>query len=138
MRENVINQLAKLQVDHVDLLLIHWPHDMGKPGFPTHEEAWLQLEALKREGLTKSIGVSNYKLIDLEKTLAVATEPIDVNQIELHPYVYKHSTPLLELMAKNGIIAEAYGPSQPVTKYAGKFSYSLISSSFSNRSILTL
>lgn len=112
----VQTQLEKLGVSYVDLYLIHWPYEFGKPGYPTHEEAWKVLEELKDEGLAKcvfrspfgpaqlnrtlrSIGVSNYRISDLEKTLAIARYRPTVNQIELHPYVLKASEPLLAFSA---------------------------------------
>lgn len=119
LRENFTSQLSKLGVTYVDLLLIHWPFELGKNGFPTHEEAWLGLEELKRDGLALSIGVSNYSIKDLERTLAVATQPISCNQIEHHPYVYEKSLPLLEFMKAKIITCVSYAPSQPITKYAG-------------------
>ena len=53
MRNNVVNQLRKLQIDQADLFLLHWPYDFDKPGMPTLEEAWLELEKIKRAGLTR-------------------------------------------------------------------------------------
>ncbi|BGP37951.1 hypothetical protein JCM10450v2_001888 [Rhodotorula kratochvilovae] len=83
--------LKKLGLDHVDLYLIHWPYDFPKPGYPTLEKAWKQLEAIKDSGKAKSIGVSNYRLRDLEKLLAIPDlkhKPV-VNQIEFHPFMYE-------------------------------------------------
>ena len=39
----------------MDLYLIHWPYEFGKPGYPTHEEGWKVLEELKDEGLVKCV-----------------------------------------------------------------------------------
>lgn len=82
-------------------MLIHWPFELGSNGFPTHEEAWKELELLKDEGLAKSIGVSNYRISDLQRTIKVARHAITVNQIELHPYVLKESKALLAFMKEN-------------------------------------
>lgn len=54
MRKNVLSQLAKLQIDQADLFLLHWPYDFDKPGMPTLEQAWLELEKIKDEGFTRS------------------------------------------------------------------------------------
>ncbi|KAK4699596.1 hypothetical protein P7C70_g6664, partial [Phenoliferia sp. Uapishka_3] len=112
-------QLKKLGVKYVDLLLIHWPYDFGKDGKPSNEEAWKQLEILKDEGLAKSIGVSNYRISDLKKTLAIARHRPVVNQIEYHPYLVKESEALISFMKAEGIALEAYGPTSPVTKHTG-------------------
>lgn len=74
--------LAKLQLDYVDLYLIHWPC----PQQDKYVDAWKQLIQLREAGLTKSIGVSNFTPAHLDK-LEMATDvtPV-VNQIELHPY----------------------------------------------------
>lgn len=136
--ENFKSQLAKLQVSYVDLLLIHWPFELGANGFPAHEEAWKSLEALKDAGLARSIGVSNYRIADLQRTLAVAKHKvctpipnsdllatgadeaqISVNQIEMHPYVLKESKALLAFMAKHEIVCEAYAPTASLNKFPG-------------------
>lgn len=56
------------------------PYDFDKPSYPSNEEAWKQLEALKDEGLVREIGVSNYRISDLEKTLAIAKHRPVINQ----------------------------------------------------------
>lgn len=120
MNGNFANQLKKLQVDKVDLLLIHWPFLSGKNGYPTLAESWLGLEALKKRGLAKSIGVSNYRIKDLELTLSVAApNSIAVNQIELHPYIYERSKPLLAFCKAQNITIEAYAPTAPLNKFPG-------------------
>merc|ERR1711939_802140 len=102
--------LKKMKLDYVDLYLIHKP---------THAEAWKVMEELQAKGLCKSIGVSNYRLSDLEKTLPSAKVIPAVNQIEFHPYVYNKALPLQEFCKEKGIIIEAYGPTSPVTKKTG-------------------
>lgn len=77
--------LSDTKLDYVDLFLIH------NPFFPenslTIEEAWKQMEAVKAKGLTKEIGISNFKPVDIEKVWKIATVKPVVNQIELHPYL---------------------------------------------------
>ncbi|ORY56452.1 alpha-keto ester reductase-like protein [Leucosporidium creatinivorum] len=119
IRQAFKSSLSKLGVSYVDLYLIHWPYDLGKDGYPTHEEAWKILEELKDEGLAKSIGVSNYRIKDLERTLAVARHRPVVNQIELHPFVLPAAKPLLEYLKQENITVEAYGPTSPITKFSG-------------------
>ncbi|SCV66948.1 BQ2448_5594 [Microbotryum intermedium] len=112
--------LKEMGIDYADLYLIHWPYDFGKDGVPTAEECWKEMEKVKAEGLVKSIGVSNYRIQDLEKTLAVAEDRPVVNQIEFHPRVFEKAEPLFEFMKKEGIALEAYGPTTPLTKLVGE------------------
>jgi len=78
-----------------------------------------QFERFKREGLTKSIGVSNFTVEDLQKLLKIAHIKPAVNQIQLHPYNYAESTPLLEYHSKHGIVTEAYGSLASITTFPG-------------------
>jgi diketogulonate reductase-like aldo/keto reductase len=112
--------LKKLQLDYVDLYLIHAPYfaDDGTGGIAPEklQAAWKTMESLKKEGLTKSIGVSNYLPEHLEHTIKGATVIPSVNQIEYHPYLPR--TTLVAANKKHGIVTAAYGPLTPVTKAA--------------------
>ncbi|KAG0148301.1 hypothetical protein CROQUDRAFT_654997 [Cronartium quercuum f. sp. fusiforme G11] len=112
-------QLKDLNVDYVDLYLIHSPLFTSEPGAPTLQEAWRVMEEIHQEGLAKSIGVSNYRIRDLEETLKTAKVKPAVNQIEFHPYVWAEAESLVKYMDKEGITLAAYGPQQPVVKLAG-------------------
>lgn len=93
--------LAKLGLDYVDLYLIHWPYDFPKPGYPTISEAWKKLEAIRESGRAKSIGVSNFRVRDLQQVLAIPDlrhKPV-VNQIEYHTFVYETAEALLHFSA---------------------------------------
>lgn len=57
---SVKESLQKLQLDYVDLLLVHWPIERS------FFETWRAFEDMKKEGLTKSIGVSNFEMIHLQ------------------------------------------------------------------------
>ncbi|KAL7416108.1 NADP-dependent oxidoreductase domain-containing protein [Mrakia frigida] len=96
-----------------DLYLIHSPEnrDVAK--------LWLQLEELKAEGLVKSIGVSNFRVTDFEKVLAVAKVIPSINQIEFHPYLLKSALPLLALQAKHNIKVASYGPLTSIFRAPG-------------------
>ncbi|TID20041.1 aldo-keto reductase family 1 member C13 [Venturia nashicola] len=113
--------LKKLQVDYVDLYLIHAPYFASNdPKDPTNndpaklQKAWAAMEQLKEAGLAKSIGVSNYLIPDLESTLKTAKVVPSINQIEFHPYL-QHGD-LLAFQKKHGIATAAYGPLTAVTK----------------------
>ena len=76
---SVKESLQKLQLDYVDLLLVHWPIERS------FFETWRAFEDMKKEGLTKSIGVSNFEMIHLQYLATQAHEMPVVDQIELHP-----------------------------------------------------
>ena len=85
----------------------------------SHEElqsAWAVMERLQEAGLTKSIGVSNYRPDDLEAVLKTAKVKPVCNQIEFHPYLQRKE--LLEFHKKHGIATSAFAPQTPVTKAA--------------------
>ncbi|EJD41719.1 Aldo/keto reductase [Auricularia subglabra TFB-10046 SS5] len=106
------SSLKKLGLDYVDLYLIHNPHAVENdiPG------AWKQLEGFAKGRLARSIGVSNFKVEHLQQVLAVAKiKPA----ISLHPYNYHDNLPLLELCAREGIVVEAYGSLNPITRSPG-------------------
>lgn len=64
-------------------------------------------------GLAKNIGVSNFRIVDIERILKVAKHKPVVNQIEFHPYLQQNK--LREYLAKNDILVEAYSPLIPLT-----------------------
>ncbi|KAI0709225.1 Aldo/keto reductase [Earliella scabrosa] len=115
VRDTLLDSLKKLKLDYVDLFLIHMPiHHEGKI-----KSVWKEFEALQKEGLAKSIGVSNFRVKDLEELLDSATVTPAVNQIEYHPYVYKASVPLLELHKKHNIVTTSYGGLTPIVRQPG-------------------
>lgn len=96
--------LDRLGLDHVDLYLVHWPHSAAG----RHREAWRGLEAAKRAGLTREIGVSNFSPSQLADLVQLGGEVPAVNQIELHPF----HTRRLERAAHEalGIVTESWSP----------------------------
>jgi len=106
--------LQKLGVSYVDLYLIHSPRLVR----PNILEGWEEMEEIQKQGLAKSIGVSNFQISDLQELESAHIVPA-MNQIILHPYVYKESIPLLEYCAEKGIKIEAYSPLIPLTRYPG-------------------
>ncbi|UTE71528.1 aldo/keto reductase [Rossellomorea marisflavi] len=94
--------LKKLQMDYLDLYLIHWPVE-GK-----YKDTWKALERLHGEGLIKSIGVSNFHQHHLENLLAGSIEKPVLNQIETHPRLSQE--PLREFCSSHSIAVEAWSP----------------------------
>jgi alcohol dehydrogenase (NADP+) len=113
--------LKDLQLDYLDLYLIHWPVAF-KPGvaFPQNDDDYLSLEEApiietwnkmleaKKEGLTRHVGVSNFSATKLEDLLSKTNDGPEVNQVELHPYLQQNE--LIEFCSKNKIHLTAYSP----------------------------
>lgn len=97
--------LERLGLEYIDLYLIHWPRSDKQK----RQESWRALREIYEQGRTKSIGVSNYSIGNLEEALASDVAPA-VNQIEFHPYIYEERRPVLEFCKKHGIVVEAYSP----------------------------
>ena len=94
--------LAKLQMDYVDMLLLHFPvTEKRRP-------AWRRMEQVLASGRARSIGVSNYTIRHLEELLAENEVKPALNQVELH--VFLQQPELLEYCKRHGIVVEAYSP----------------------------
>lgn len=98
--------LDKLGMEYLDLYLIHWPRDDKEK----RQESWRALGELYKQGLSKSIGVSNYAVHHLQEVLDTSNVAPAVNQIEFHPYIYEEQKPILEFCKKHGIVVQAYSP----------------------------
>ena len=113
--------LHDLQLDYLDLYLIHWPvHQKKEFFFPEGDDifvaydeipiidTWGVMEGLVREGKLKTIGVSNFNLTKLRKLLdTVEIKPVN-NQVEGHPYLQQRE--LLEFCESEGVAVTAYSP----------------------------
>jgi diketogulonate reductase-like aldo/keto reductase len=95
--------VAKLGVETVDLLLIHWP----SRSVPTKETVRAMNE-LQAEGLVHHIGVSNFSVAQLEEAVDASETPIVANQVEYHPYEAQQD--LLEFCIEEDVILTAYSP----------------------------
>jgi len=102
VHESFKESLEKLQMEYVDLLLLHFPVTVLR------KKAWKALEEIQIEGGAKSIGVSNYALKHLEQMADYATVKPAVNQVELH--VFLQQPELLEYCREQDITVEAYSP----------------------------
>lgn len=81
-RRELTASLERLGLDHVDLYLIHWP----LPRIDKYVETWQAMIELRDEGLTRSIGVSNFLPEHLDRLVAETGVTPAVDQVELHPY----------------------------------------------------
>jgi 2,5-diketo-D-gluconate reductase A len=98
------NSAQRLQVDYLDLFLIHWPN----PGQDRFVDAWRGLITLRDEGLVRAIGVSNFKVTHLQRIIDETGVVPDVNQVEFNPFVNR--TELREFHDAHGIVTEAWAP----------------------------
>jgi 2,5-diketo-D-gluconate reductase A len=96
--------LEKLQLDSVDLYLIHWP----RPDLDRYLETWLAMEQIRDDGKATSIGVSNFHVPHLEKLLAGSSTVPAVDQLELHPTFQQRE--LRAWGGEHGMAIEAWGP----------------------------
>jgi len=96
--------LEKLQLESVDLYLIHWP----RPDLDRYLETWLAMEQIQDAGKATSIGVSNFHQPHLEKILAGSSTVPAVDQLELHPTFQQRE--LRAWGAEHGMAIEAWGP----------------------------
>lgn len=103
LQASVEESLRKLGVDRVDLTLIHWPN----PDIPVHEAIAALCDA-KRRGLTRHIGLSNFTVANIEKSVAAATEPLVTDQIESHPFL--DQSKVMSTLRGHGMATTAYCP----------------------------
>ncbi|GAB3520491.1 aldo/keto reductase [Arthrobacter monumenti] len=117
------NSAKLLDVDYIDLLLIHWPN----PGQDRYVDAFKGLAALLEDKRVRAIGTSNFKPAHLQRVLDEGLVP-DVNQIQLDP---RHTRPdARDFHARNGIVTESWSPlgkggdllqEQTITSLADKY-----------------
>jgi diketogulonate reductase-like aldo/keto reductase len=103
--------LKDLQLDYLDLYLMHWPVTDGPAGpdlNPPLKDTWQAMEALVDQGLVRHIGVSNTSIKKLEGILSYARIKPAVNQVEGHPY--HRNQPLIDYCHSQGIHVTCYSP----------------------------
>ena len=96
--------LKRLDLDYVDLLLIHWP----LPAKDQFVSTWRTFEKLLEQGKARAIGVSNFKPAHLQKLLDQTAVVPAVNQIQLSPQIPRDEQ--RRFNAEHGIVTEAYSP----------------------------
>lgn len=96
--------LSRLDIDYIDMLLIHWP----KPEQDLYLETWLAFEKALAAGKLRGIGVSNFQPHHLERLLAAGGTVPALNQVELHPGLQQ--VQVRAFNTKHGIATEAWSP----------------------------
>jgi 2,5-diketo-D-gluconate reductase A len=96
--------LERLGLDHVDLYLIHWP----VPSEDRFVDTWRAFERIYEEECARTIGVSNFRIEDLERLMTETDTRPTVNQIELHPRFQQAE--LRAFHAEHKIVTEAWSP----------------------------
>ncbi|MDN5655317.1 MAG: aldo/keto reductase, partial [Kocuria sp.] len=103
-QEALETSLDKLDMDYVDLYLIHW----ASPQRGTYPESWKALIELQKQGKAKSIGVSNFPIAQLEEIISETGVVPVMHQIELHPEFQQSE--LRAYHAQHDILTEAWSP----------------------------
>lgn len=95
--------LLELELDYLDLFLIHWPN----PELPM-QQTFDALRHLYESGKVRDIGVSNFQQHRIRQAVKISPHPIANNQVELHPLLYQRE--LMELCREHSIAMTAYSP----------------------------
>ncbi len=95
--------LVRLRLSEVDLLLLHWPN----PQIPLAETLGA-LCKVKRDGLARHIGVSNFTVSLVDEALRLSSEPLVCNQFECHPFL--DQSKLIAACRQHGMAVVAYSP----------------------------
>lgn len=96
--------LDRLEMDYVDLYLIHWP----VPSQDRYVETWKAFIEAQEQGLVRSIGVSNFQPAHLERLVQETGVTPSINQVELHPRLGQQG--LRRTHADLGVVTEAWSP----------------------------
>jgi 2,5-diketo-D-gluconate reductase B len=95
--------MVRLQLSEIDLLLLHWPN----PQIPLSETLGA-LCKVKRMGLARHIGVSNFTVALIEEAVKLASEPLVCNQVEVHPFL--DQSKVIAACRRRGMAVVAYSP----------------------------
>ena len=126
--EALARTLSDLQLDYLDLYLMHFPiplayvdpatryppgwHDPTHPGMVSSRvplgDTWAAMEACADKGLVRALGVCNFNTALLRDLTFRARRPVEVLQVEIHPYLVQEK--LLKFAAGEGIVVTAFSP----------------------------
>jgi len=117
----LLKTLAHLQLDYLDLYLMHWPiafkagvkfsnkpDDLVSLDEMPLEDTWSALLRLKEKGLVGHLGVSNFNIPKIQLLIDKTGVAPEMNQVEMHPFFQQQD--LLEFCSQNGILTTAYSP----------------------------
>lgn len=109
----VPEMLKELGLEYIDLLLLHWAGfpegaDCGDPR-ACRQETWMALQRLKAKGLVKHLGVSNFGSRQMKELNDLRGAPVEVNQLEFHPFAPLVHVDTVNWCHQNGIAVTAYG-----------------------------
>lgn len=99
-KKSLDQSLEKLQTNYLDVVLLHW---FGKD----FDKSWKVFEDYKRQGIVKTIGVSNFELSQLQKLLEIGEKPA-IDQLESSPHFQNDET--VRFLKENNIIHQAWSP----------------------------
>lgn len=99
----VKESLVRMRLTELDLVLVHWPN----PQVPLAETMGA-LAKVKRAGLVRHIGVSNFTVALLDEAVKVCPEPLVTNQVEYHPYL--DQSKVIAACRRHGLSVTAYSP----------------------------
>ncbi|SCV04732.1 LAME_0H20802g1_1 [Lachancea meyersii CBS 8951] len=108
--------LKLMELDYVDLYLIHVPNITPENAGIDLKEAWRQMEVILERKLARNIGVSNFDVESLEYIKKIGKYQPVVNQIEFNAYMQQQSPGILKYCRDNNIVVEGYSPLAPITK----------------------
>ena len=117
----IIRSLNNLQLEYLDLYLMHWPiafqpgheqpkslNDLASLTDIPLEETWKAMAELKHTGLTKHIGVSNFNILKIQHLMKTTGICPENNQVEIHPYFQQNE--LIQFCKQENILVTAYAP----------------------------
>ena len=109
-KKEFYKSLKRLNVDYIDLYLIHWPANAKNYDNwqKANADSWRAMEELQAEGKIKSIGVSNFFQEHLEALFETANMKPAINQIEFHPGYWQPE--LVAYCKSNNIAVESWSP----------------------------
>lgn len=102
--EAIDESLARLEIDYIDMLLIHWP----SPALNKFVDTWAAFQKAQESGKVRGIGVSNFQPAHLEQLLAAGGTVPALNQVELHPGLQQAQVRAFN--SAHGIATEAWSP----------------------------
>lgn len=99
-KRSIDNSLKKLDLDYIDVLLLHWYGE-------DFDKAWEVFQDYRDQGLVKSIGVCNFTRAQLKELISLGEKPV-LDQLESH--LYLQDTDNKNFLMENGILHQAWGP----------------------------